>query len=86
MYDICIIGAGPAGISSAVYAASRGLDTVVLEEKEVGGRLGGVSTVTHYSGIIEGETGASFAERLKKQAESYGIEIRNEKVVSAELA
>lgn len=85
MYDICVIGAGPAGISSAVYAASRGLETVVLEEKEVGGLLGGVSTVTHYSGIVEGETGASFAKRLKRQAESYGIDIRREKVLSAEL-
>lgn len=69
MYDICIIGAGPAGISSAIYAVSRGLKTIVLEQKAVGGLLGGVSTVTHYAGIIEEETGETFAARLKAQAE-----------------
>lgn len=60
MYDICVIGAGPAGISSAVYAASRGLKTIVLEQKKVGGLLGSVSTVTHYAGILADETGESF--------------------------
>lgn len=75
MYDICVIGAGPAGISSAVYAASRGLKTIVLEQKEVGGLLGKVSTVTHYAGILSEETGESFSERLRKQAETAGVEI-----------
>ena len=63
MYDICIMGS-PAGISSAIYAVSRGLKTIVLEQKAVGGLLGGVSTVTHYAGIIEEETGETFAARL----------------------
>ena len=56
--------AGPAGISSAIYAVSRGLKTIVLEQKAVGGLLGGVSTVTHYAGIIE-ETGETFAARIE---------------------
>lgn len=85
MFDICIIGAGPAGISAAVYAASRGLSTLVLEEKAVGGLIGNVSTVTHYAGIVEKETGESFAQRLKRQAEDAGVEIRMEKVVAVEL-
>lgn len=85
MYDICVIGAGPAGISSAVYAASRGLKTVVLEQKAVGGLLGSVSTVTHYAGIIEQETGQTFADRLKQQAVSAGVEIVIDQVVKAEL-
>ncbi len=42
MFDFTIIGAGPAGISSAIYAVSRGLKTIVLEQKAVGGLLGGV--------------------------------------------
>ena len=85
MYDICIIGAGPAGISSAVYAVSRGLKTIVLEQKAVGGLLGGVSTVTHYAGIIEEETGETFAARLKAQAEGAGVEIVMEQVKKAKL-
>ena len=86
MYDICVIGAGPAGISSAVYAASRGLKTIVLEQKKVGGLLGSVSTVTHYAGILADETGESFSLRLKEQAERAGIEIAMEKVVEADLS
>ena len=85
MYDVCIIGAGPAGISSAIYAASRGMKTIVFEEKRVGGVLAGVSTVTHYAGIVEAETGSSFAERLKKQAESAGVTICMEKVDAVQL-
>lgn len=86
MYDICIIGAGPAGISSAIYAASRGLKTIVLEKTAVGGTIGAVSTVTHYSGIVENETGASFAGRLKKQALSCGVEIRMDEASGALLS
>lgn len=86
MYDICVIGAGPAGISGAVYAASRGLKTIVIEQKAVGGLLGGVSTVTHYAGILADETGESFSRRLKAQAEHAGVEITMEKVVKADLS
>ena len=47
MYDIIIIGAGPAGISAGIYAVSRGKKTLVLEKAQVGGIIGKVSTVTH---------------------------------------
>ena len=86
MYDICIIGAGPAGISSAVYAVSRGLKTLVLEQKAVGGLIGGVSTVTHYAGIVKEETGATFAARLREQAESAGAKIVLEQVTGVQLS
>lgn len=85
MYDICIIGAGPAGISSGIYAASRGMKTIVLEQKAVGGLIGKVSTVTHYAGIINQETGNTFAQRMKEQAISAGVEIRMEQVVETDL-
>ena len=85
MYDTIIIGAGPAGISSSIYAKSRGKDVLVLDQKGVGGLIGNVSTVTHYSGIIPGETGQTFAARLKEQAEDSGVEIRVEKVEDVDL-
>ena len=66
MYDLLIVGAGPAGISAAIYAASRGQKALVLEREQVGGIIGKVSTVTHYTAIVEGETGASFAARMKR--------------------
>lgn len=74
-YDIVIVGAGPAGVSAGIYAASRGLKTLILEQKTVGGIIGGVSTVTHYAGILDDETGATFARRLETQALEAGIEI-----------
>ena len=86
MYDIMVIAGGPAGISAAIYAVSRGKKTVVFEKEAVGGTVGRVSTVTHYSGISTGETGASFAKKLKDQAEGAGVEIRFENVQAAVLA
>ena len=85
-YDIVIVGAGPAGVSAGIYAASRGLDTLSLEQKAVGGIIGGVSTVTHYAGILDDETGATFARRLEAQALEAGIEIVYDQVERAALA
>ncbi len=85
MYDIIIIGAGPAGISAGIYAASRGKKALILEKNQVGGLIGKVSTVTHYVGVSKGETGYIFAEKLKTQAENAGVEIIKEDVVRVEL-
>ena len=54
MYDVVIIGAGPAGISAGIYAASRGKKVQIVEKNQVGGLIGKVSTVTHYAGILPG--------------------------------
>lgn len=85
-YDVLIIGAGPAGASAGIYAVSRGLKTLVLEQGPVGGIIGTVSTVTHYAGVSEDETGASFARRLEDQARAAGIEIVHEQVLRTSLA
>ena len=53
MYDFIIIGGGPAGISAAVYAVSRGLRVLVLEQEKIGGVIGKVSIVSHYTAIVE---------------------------------
>ena len=85
MYDIVIIGAGPAGISAGIYAKSRGKKVLIIEKEKIGGLIGRVSTVTHYAGIVNGETGISFSERLKEQAENAGIEIVYEDVHNVDL-
>ena len=54
-YDVLVIGAGPAGISAAVYAASRGKQVGLFEAQAVGGMIGRVSTVTHYASVASGE-------------------------------
>ena len=86
MYDVVIIGEGPAGISAAIYAVSRGKKTLVIERAQVGGLIGRVSAVTHYAGITEGETGVTFSEKLKAQAERANIELVYETVVSVKLS
>ena len=84
MYDVVIIGAGPAGISAGIYAASRG-KKVLITEKTPWRIDRKVSTVTHYAGIMTEETGSSFAKRLKIQAENTGIDIIYEEVTQVEL-
>ncbi|MCX4304764.1 MAG: FAD-dependent oxidoreductase [Acetatifactor sp.] len=85
MYDMIVIGAGPAGVSAAVYGKSRGKKVLLLEKNQVGGLIGTVSTVTHYTAIVQEETGGSFAERMKEQALGAGVEIRYEKVTETKL-
>lgn len=85
MYDIIIIGAGPAGISAGIYAVSRGKRTLILEKAQVGGIIGKVSTVTHYTAIEKQETGATFAARMKEQALQAGVEIVQAEAVRVAL-
>ena len=85
MYDIIIIGGGPAGVSAGIYAASRGKKTLLIEKKKIGGIIGNVSTVTHYTAIMQPETGESFATRMWNQIKNCGVEIINEEVVSTSL-
>lgn len=85
MYDILILGAGPAGISAGIYAVSRGQKALVLEQAQVGGIIGKVSTVTHYTALENQETGASFAQRMKEQALRAGVEIAYETVTEVDL-
>lgn len=86
MYDILILGAGPAGISAGIYAVSRGKKALILEQAQVGGIIGKVSTVTHYTALQAHETGATFAARMKEQALNAGVEIAYETVIDVQLA
>lgn len=85
-YDMIVIGAGPAGISAAIYAKSRGLNVLVIEKNAVGGLIRNVSTVTHYTAITDPETGATFASRMKAQAQKAGIAVVYEEVTDVELS
>ena len=85
MYDVIIIGAGPAGISAGIYAVSRGKRALVLEKGQVGGIIGKVSTVTHYTALQAQETGETFAKRMKEQALNAGVEIAYANVTGVTL-
>ena len=74
-YDVSIYGAGPAGLSAAVYAASEGLKTVLIERHAVGGQAGSSSLIENYLGFPSGVSGADLAERARQQAVRFGAEI-----------
>ncbi len=74
-YDLAIYGAGPAGLSAAVYGASEGLSTVVIERSAVGGQAGSSSKIENYLGFPNGVSGADLAERARDQACRFGAEI-----------
>jgi thioredoxin reductase (NADPH) len=74
-YDLAIYGAGPAGLSAAVYGASEGLKTVLIERSAVGGQAGSSSKIENYLGFPEGINGADLAERAREQACRFGAEI-----------
>src|ERR1700733_1518832 len=74
-YDVAIYGAGPAGLSAAVYSASEGLKTVVIERWAVGGQAGSSPKIENYLGFPDGLSGADLAERAREQACRFGAEI-----------
>jgi thioredoxin reductase (NADPH) len=74
-YDLSIYGAGPAGLSAAVYAASEGLRTVLIERHAVGGQAGTSSLIENYMGFPNGVSGADLAERARQQAVKFGVEL-----------
>ncbi|MFK4446538.1 thioredoxin reductase (NADPH) [Caballeronia udeis] len=74
-YDLAIYGAGPAGLSAAVYGASEGLHTVLVERWALGGQAGSSSKIENYLGFPEGTSGADLAERARVQAIKFGAEI-----------
>lgn len=74
-YDLSIYGAGPAGLSAAVYAASEGLSVVLVERHAVGGQAAWSSRIENYLGFPGGITGADLAERARQQAVAFGAEI-----------
>jgi thioredoxin reductase (NADPH) len=74
-YDVSIYGAGPAGLSAAVYAASEGLKTILIEREAIGGQAGTSSLIENYMGFPDGISGAELAERARQQALKFGAEI-----------
>ena len=74
LQDVVIIGAGPAGLAAAVYGASEGLRTLVLETVAIGGQAGTSSRIRNYLGFPRGLTGTELAERAYNQAWFFGAQ------------
>ena len=84
-YDIAIVGAGPAGLAAAVYAASDGLSTIVLERDLPGGQASHTSLIENFFGFPDGVGGAELARRAGRQAEGFGAELVFRGVVGGDI-
>jgi thioredoxin reductase (NADPH) len=75
MYELAVIGGGPAGLAAAVYGASEGLKTVLVEESTTGGQAGRSSRIENYLGFPTGISGAELTTSARRQAERFGAEV-----------
>ena len=74
LYDVLILGGGPAGLSSAIYAGRSGLSALIMERGAFGGTIFQASKIANYPGGISGESGMEFSARLSAQADEFGAE------------
>jgi thioredoxin reductase (NADPH) len=75
VYDVTVVGAGPAGLATAVYAASEGLSVLVLDQRAIGGQAGASSRIENYLGFPTGISGQALAGRAYNQALKFGAEL-----------
>jgi thioredoxin reductase (NADPH) len=75
LYDLCIVGGGPAGLAAAMYAASEGLSAVIVEREAPGGQAGQSAAIENYLGFPKGLTGSDLAQRAIAQVSRFGAEM-----------
>ena len=87
IYDVIILGAGPAGLSAGLYAGRSRLDTLIIEKGQAGGQIINTDEIENYPGqIVEGETGVSLVRRMYEQTEQFGAEHVRDTFTNAELS
>jgi thioredoxin-disulfide reductase len=85
IYDVIIIGSGPAGLSAGLYAARAKMSTLILEKDKTGGQISGTEEVANYPGSIKDATGPSLVARMVEQAEEFGAERMRAEVTELKL-
>lgn len=86
LYDVIILGAGPAGLTAALYAGRSRMSTLLIEKGRDGGQIATTNEIENYPGqIVDGETGPSLVARMSRQAEKFGTERVTDTIRSAQL-
>lgn len=85
VYDMIIVGGGPGGYTSALYAARAGFNVLVLEKFSAGGQMALTHQIDNYPGFEDGIDGFSLADKMKKQAERFGARSENAEVIKVNL-
>jgi thioredoxin reductase (NADPH) len=75
VYDLIVVGGGPTGLTTSIYAARENLETLVIDAKGLGGQAGVTERLDNYPGFPDGIGGAELADRIVRQAERYGVEM-----------
>lgn len=86
IYDLIILGAGPAGLSAGIYAGRARLDTLIIERSKDGGQIAMTSEIENYPGCLSEESGPSLIERMTKQVEKFGAERVADTIVSVDFS
>lgn len=85
VYDVIIIGAGPAGLSAGLYAARSKMSTLILEKEKNGGQIVTTDEVANYPGSVPEATGPSLIARMVEQCNEFGAEIKKDGIVELSL-
>jgi len=85
VYDVVIIGAGPAGASAAIYTSRAELRTLVIDKGLTAGALGITNKIANYPGLTEEISGEELLDRMRGQARSFGAEFISDKVIGADV-
>lgn len=86
LYDVIIIGSGPAGLSAGLYAARAKMKTLILERNKAGGQIVITHEVANYPGSVENATGPSLIARMVEQADSFGAERKKDNIIDVDFS
>ena len=85
IYDVAIIGSGPAGLTAGIYAGRARLKTLIIEKQQAGGQIVQTEEVENYPGALEGDTGPTIVKRMVEQTKKFGVEKLSAEITDVEL-